>query len=45
LPVVSHSGDLVGIVSFDDLLAALTMQLSEMTVVLGRGREQVLSAV
>lgn len=44
LPVVSDSGDLVGIVSFDDLLAALTMQLSEMTVVLGRGREQTLTA-
>lgn len=42
LPVVGADGDLVGIVSFDDLLAALTRQLAEVSTVLGRGREQAL---
>ena len=39
LPVLSEAGELVGILSFDDLLVALMRQLAETTDTLGRGRE------
>ncbi len=39
LPVLSEAGELVGILSFDDLLVALMRQLAEMTDTIGRGRE------
>lgn len=39
LPVVSEGGDLVGIVSLDDLFATLTEQMTEMARTLGRERE------
>jgi CBS domain-containing protein len=40
LPVVNEAGDLIGIVSIDDLLEVLTEQMTEMARVLGREREQ-----
>lgn len=40
LPVVNDAGDLVGIVSIDDLLEALAEQMTEMARILGREREQ-----
>ena len=39
LPVVDRDGDLAGIVSIDDLLEALTEQMTEMARILGRERE------
>ncbi len=39
LPVVDKNGNLVGIVSIDDLFEALTEQMAEMGRVLGRERE------
>jgi CBS domain-containing protein len=39
LPVVDPSGNLVGIVSIDDLLEVLSEQMTEMTRILGRERE------
>ena len=39
LPVVDRDGNLTGIVSIDDLLEALTEQMTEMTRILGRERE------
>jgi len=39
LPVVDQDGNLAGIVSIDDLLEALTEQMTEMTRILGRERE------
>ncbi len=44
LPVVNAAGELVGIVSIDDLLKALTGQLTEMTHVLTRERENEVQA-
>ena len=39
LPVVDAEGNLVGIVSIDDLLEVLSEQMTEMTRILGRERE------
>lgn len=39
LPVVDRDGDLAGIVSIDDLLEALTEQMTAMARILGRERE------
>ena len=38
LPVVGEGGELVGIVSVDDLLETMSEQMSEMTRALGRER-------
>jgi len=38
IPVVSESGGLVGLISFDDLLAALSLQVNAMTEALVTGR-------
>lgn len=40
LPVVDRDGNLTGIVSIDDLLEALTEQMTEMTRILSRERER-----
>ena len=44
LPVVNATGELVGIVSIDELLKALTDQLTDMTHVLTRERENEVQA-
>jgi len=40
LPVVDEDGNLAGILSYDDLLTALTRQLADTAGCLGRGREK-----